>query len=324
MNHVAPLTPEILNKMYRDIAITKAFNERMVELKVQRLVPGPVHQTEGGEAAGVGVAAALRPTDLISTYYRGFPEWIAMGMDLYKLACELLGRADAFTRGKGGEMTFADPSSGIMNVGGIVGGPIPVGVGLALAAKCKGEGQVAVTFFGEGATNTGQFHEAANLAGAQCLPIIFVCVNNQWAISTFYGDISAVARPVDRAPSYAMKGHVVSGHDVAAVYGAAAEAVARARAGEGPSFIQVDTYRIGGHSSTNPETYYMDEPEIERERGRDPLKLLRERIVAENASTAEALDAIDDEADALAEDAVKRAFDSALPDDSVAFEGVYA
>ena len=286
MNEVGSVTPELLLRLYRDIALTKAFNVRMVELKQQRLVPGPIHQTEGGEAAGVGVATALLPDDLISTYYRGYPEWIARGMDLYKLACELLGKADAFTRGKGGEMTFADPSCGIMNVGGIVGGPVPVGVGLALAAKCKGRGQVAAVFFGEGATNTGQFHEAANMAGAFELPAIFVCVNNQWAISTYYGDVAAVEHPADRAPAYGMAGHIVSGQDVVAVYETAAEAVAKARAGAGPSFIEVQTYRIGGHSSTNPETYYMDEPEIERERERDPLTRLRARILDEGARHA--------------------------------------
>ena len=130
--------------------------------------------------------------------------------------------------------------------------------------------------------------------------------------------------PADRAPAYAMEGHILGGQDVVAVYEAAAEAVARARAGDGPSFIEVQTYRIGGHSSTNPETYYMDEPEIERERSRDPLVHLRSRILDEGAATAEALDDIDRETDATAEDAVRRALDAPFPDESVAFEGVYA
>ena len=140
----------------------------------------------------------------------------------------------------------------------------------------------------------------------------------------FYGDIAAVEHPADRAPSYGMNGHIVGGQDVVAVYEVATEAVARARAGEGPSFIEVQTYRIGGHSSTNPETYYMDEPEIERERERDPLVHLRARILGDGAASTEALDDIESETDAQADDAVKRALEAPFPDESVAFEGVYA
>jgi pyruvate dehydrogenase E1 component alpha subunit len=310
--------------MYRGIALTKAFNGRFVKLKAQGLVPGPIHQTEGQEAVGVGACAALDSDDYIAGYYRGFAEWVYRGCDLHKLAAELLGRGTGLCKGKGGEMTFADTSVGLMSCSGIIGGSIPVGTGLALGAKQNGRRQVAAVFFGDGAVNTGAFHEAVNMAAILKLPAVYVCLNNQWGITTCIDDTLAGGDIAGRAKAYGMPGTKVDGQDVLAVYEAAAEAVKRARAGGGPSLIEAVTYRIGGHSSTSPDFDFMDLAKMQDFRKRDPLVLLRERVLAKGYATAEHLDRIDAEVVDETNRAVERALADPLPEPEVATQGVFA
>lgn len=316
--------PDLMVNMYRGIALTKAFNGRFVKLKADGLVPGPIHQTEGQEAVGVGACAALGKEDYLAGYYRGFAEWIYRGCDLHKLAAELLGRETGLCKGKGGEMTFADTSVGLMSCSGIIGGSIPVGTGLALGAKQNGKGQVAAVFFGDGAVNTGAFHEAVNMAAVLKLPAIYVCLNNQWGISTCIDDTLAGGDIAARAKGYGMPGSKVDGQDVVAVYRAARDAVARARNGEGPSLIEAVTYRIGGHSSTAPDFDFMDLNKMDQFRKRDPLVLLRERIVAEGISSVAELDRIDRDVVAQTNRAVDQALADPLPRPAIATEGVFA
>lgn len=315
---------DLLIKMYRGIALTKAFNGRFVKLKAQGLVPGPIHQTEGQEAVGVGACAALDMDDYIAGYYRGFAEWIYRGCDLHKLAAELLGRATGLCKGKGGEMTFADTSVGLMSCSGIIGGSIPVGVGLALGAKQNGRRQVAGVFFGDGAVNTGAFHEAVNMAAVLKLPAILVCLNNQWGITTCIDDTLAGGDIAGRANAYGVPGVRVDGQDVVAVYEATRDAVARARRGEGPTLIEAVTYRIGGHSSTSPDFDFMDLKKMQDFRNRDPLLVLRERVLAGEQVAAEDLDRIDREVVAETNRAVEEALADPLPGPEVATEGVFA
>lgn len=313
----------LLIKMYRDIALTKEFNGRFVVLKREGKVPGPIHQTEGQEAVGVGVATALKKDDYLVGYYRGMAEWIARGMDLKKLAAELLGRAPGLCHGKGGEMTLADPSIGLLSCSGIVGGSIPTGVGVAFAAKSYRRGQVVAVFFGDGAANTGAFHEGLNMAGFLKVPAIFVCLNNQYGISTSIGDVLAGGSIAKRATAYGMPGLEVDGNDVVAVYEAAVEAVTRARGGEGPSLIEAVTYRIGGHSSTNPETDFMDQEKMKYFLSRDPLTLLHRRLLDEGLATEEELQAIVEEMVKEAEAAVQFGLEAPYPDPEEALRGVF-
>ena len=321
---MSQVAPDLVVRMYRGIALTKAFNGRFVQLKSQGLVPGPIHQTEGQEAVGVGACAALDEHDYVAGYYRGFAEWVYRGCDLHKLAAELLGRGTGLCKGKGGEMTFADTSVGLMSVSGIIGGSIPVGTGLALGARQNGRKQVAAVFFGDGAVNTGAFHEAVNMAAVLKLPAIYVCLNNQWGITTCIDDTLAGGDIAGRAKAYGMPGTKVDGQDVLAVYEAAAAAVARARRGEGPSLIEAVTYRIGGHSSTSPDFDFMDAEKMRDFRRRDPLVLLRARILAEGQAAADKLDRIDAEVVEETNRAVEKALGDPLPEPEVATQGVFA
>ena len=302
--------PNLLRRMYRGIALTKAFNGRFVQLKAQGQVPGPIHQTEGQEAVGIGTCAALDDSDYVVGYYRGWAEWVYRGSDLRKLAAEILGRGTGLCKGKGGEMTLADTSVGVMSCSGIIGGSIPTGVGVALGAWQQDRKQVVMIYFGDAAVNTGAFHEGVNMAAKLKLPAIFVCLNNQWGITTGIYDTLAGGNIARRADGYGMPGVQVDGQDVVAVHDAARDAVARARAGQGPTLIEAVTYRIGGHSSTSPDFDFMDLDLMARFKERDPLRLLRERLIADGTAKRDDLDAID--RDVMAES--DRAIDTALRD----------
>jgi len=313
----------LLKWMYRNMALTKSFNGQFVELKRQGKVPGPVHQTEGQEAVGVGVCAALGANDQVVNYYRGFAEWVCRGVNLKRLSAEILGKGPGLCQGKGGEMTLADPSVGIVSASGIIGGSIPTGVGVAYAAKMRGKEQVVAIFFGDGAINTGAFHEGFNMAAALKVPALFVCLNNQYAISTYIGDVMAGESIAHRASAYGRPGWEVDGNDVLAIYDAATEAVRSARKGEGPSLIDAKTFRIGGHSSTNPEIYYMDQEKMARYQARDPLRLLRRHLLRHGHATAEELDAVDKEVAKEAKEAVDFGMEAPYPPDSLATQGVF-
>ena len=321
---VTTIDPALLKAMYRGIALTKAFNGRFVELKAQGQVPGPVHQTEGQEAVGIGTCAALEKEDYVVGYYRSYAEWIYRGSDLRKLAAEILGRGTGLCGGKGGEMTLADTSVGIMSCSGIIGGSIPTGVGVALGALYKEQKQVAAIYFGDGAVNTGAFHEGVNMAAMLKLPAIFVCLNNQWGITTCIYDTLAGGDIARRADGYGIPGVKVDGQDVVAVYEAARDAVARARRGDGPTLIEAVTYRIGGHSSTAPDFNFMDLDLMRQFKERDPLQLLRARMLSERAASADELDQIERDVHEQSESAISIALRDPWPAEEEAARGVFA
>jgi pyruvate dehydrogenase E1 component alpha subunit len=271
------LEPERLIDLFRTMATIREFEDQIYRNLLAGLVPGTTHLCQGQEAVPTGAVAALRGDDYLAYTYRGHGVCLARGMAPEAAFAEIYGRATGVSGGLGGSMHLTDPGLGLMGSFGIVGAGLPFAVGLGLAAKLRGKGQVSMVFFGDGACNIGAFHEALNMASVWRLPTVFVCENN------LYGEYSRIDRTTPfedlarRADAYAMPGRIVDGNDVLAVYDAATEAVAQARAGDGPTFLECKTYRRGGHSRTDPATY-RPEAEVKAWLARDPLKLCRETL----------------------------------------------
>jgi pyruvate dehydrogenase E1 component alpha subunit len=309
---VEPKVKPDLLKLYGDMVLIRHFEEQVQMLFTQSLVPGTTHLAQGQEAIAVGFAAALRPDDYSTYTYRGHHHALARGMDPQAAIAEIMGKATGVNHGKGGSMHLTDKKLGLYGSFAIVGAGLPVAVGLGRAAQLRKDGRVSVTFFGDGATNIGAFHEALNLAAVWKAPVIFVCENN------LYGEYSPLRRttPVDdlavRATSYAMRSQIVDGNDVNAVYEAASEAIRLAREGEGPSFLECKTYRHRGHSRSDPAKYRPEE-EVKAWLARDPLKIAR-RYLVESGHSEEELDRIDAEVERTIEEAVEQAKAAPAPD----------
>ena len=302
----APSREPDLRQMFRDMARIRVFEETVQGLFMQSLVAGTTHLAQGQEAVAVGVANAIRPYDYSTYTYRGHHHALARGLDLEAAFAELLGRTTGINHGKGGSMHLTDARLGLYGSFAIVGAGLPVAVGLGRAAQLRRDGRVSVTFFGDGATNIGAFHEAMNLAAVWQAPVVFVCENN------LYGEYSPLrtTTPVDdlvvRASSYAMRAHKVDGNDVIAVHTAACEAVELARAGKGPTFLECKTYRHRGHSRSDPGKYRPDE-EVKAWLARDPLTVARRRLTEAGEATDEELDRVQAEVAAEVEAAVEAA-----------------
>ena len=258
---------------FRRMIEIRLFEDKVQELFQQGMIEGTTHLCQGQEAVSVGSMAALQPDDYLTVTYRGHGHAIARGLEIGTLFAEMMGRSTGCCRGVGGSMHFTDFSRGLIGAFAIVGAGLPVAVGAALSAKLKGEDRVALTFFGDGTTNIGTFHEALNMASVWSAPVVFIIENN------LYGEYSPVREttPLDdlaeRAKSYAIPGVVVDGQDVEAVHAAVQEAVDRARRGEGPSLLEMKTYRYRGHSRSDPAKYRAP-GELEQWKERDPITLL--------------------------------------------------
>jgi TPP-dependent pyruvate/acetoin dehydrogenase alpha subunit len=317
-----PDGPDIV-KMYRDMVRIRVFEETVQGLFMQSLVSGTTHLAQGQEAVAVGVANAMRPDDYSTYTYRGHHHALARGLDLEAAFAELLGRATGINHGKGGSMHLTDARLGLYGSFAIVGAGLPVAVGLGRAAQLRKNGRISATFFGDGATNIGAFHEAMNLASVWKAPVLFVCENN------LYGEYSPLrsTTPVEdlaiRASSYAMRAQIEDGNDVVAVFEAARDAAARARAGEGPTFLEYKTYRHRGHSRSDPAKYRPEE-EVKAWLARDPLTAARRRLVDAGTSTEADLDRVDTEVAAEVEAAVERAKSGPWPELSEVTTNVYA
>ena len=279
--------PEIYNRISKDDALLalrrmhriRRFEEAAEDSYVRGLSYGTMHLSIGQEATAVGVCAALSDADCITSTHRGHGHCIAKGAELMPMFAEFLGREAGYCRGRGGSMHIAEPARGNLGANGIVGGGLPIAVGAALSAKKRGTGSVAVAFFGDGANNEGAFHESLNLASIWKLPVVFVCENNQYAMSMAIGRSTAVANVADRAGAYGMPGVIVDGNDFAAVAEASFAATDRARAGQGPTLIEAKTYRTRGHSRSDRNRYRTRE-EIEEWKARDPIALFERQIIA--------------------------------------------
>ncbi len=267
--------------LYRMMLRIRAFELQVVDLYKHALIRGSTHVYLGEEAIATGVCAALRPDDMIVSTHRGHGHMLAKGGDPKRMMAELLGRAEGYCQGKGGSMHIADLDLGILGANGIVGGGLTLAAGAALSCQYSDTDQVVVCFFGDGAFNQGSFHESANLAALWRLPLIFVCENNQYALSTRVGQSTAVHDLSLRAAGYDFPGQNVDGNDVLAVLAAAEWAVARARAGAGPSLIVAKSYRWEGHMVGDPQEYRTRQ-EVEEAMQGCPIKCFREQLVAQS------------------------------------------
>ena len=317
------LDREALLKLYTTMTTIRHFEERGIPETGQRGVSASIHSSAGQEAVATGVCANLTDEDYIGSTHRGHGHCIAKGVDPKLMMAELFGRSTGPNKGKGGSMHISDMSKGMLGTNGVVGASIPLALGAALTSKIKKLGRVAVAFFGDGGSSQGVTHESMNLASIWKLPVIFLCENNGYAMSTPSEYAVSITHIADRAQGYDMPGVHVDGMDVFAVYDATAQAVARARAGEGPTLIECQTYRYYGHTVfDNPLTYRSKEEE-DHWRARDPLKLFREAVLPQGDITAEELDQIDAEAVTLMEEAVKFADESPFPEPVELYDDVY-
>lgn len=294
---------ETLLAWYRRMVEIRAFENRVQELFFDGLIQGTTHLCQGQEAVCVGAASALGPEDYLTVTYRGHGQSIARGMSLEAAFSELMGKSTGCSGGMGGSMHLADHRLGLLGAFAIVGAGLPVAVGAALSAQLQGNGRVAITFCGDGATNIGTFHEAVNMAAVWKAPVIFVVENNLYGEYSPLAETTAVADLASRAASYGIPGVIVDGQDVLAVHQVVAAARARALAGEGPTLIEAKTYRFRGHSRTDPATY-RPPGELDAWLARDPITLLGARLSAEGVlseDAAEALgEAVEHEVDAAA------------------------
>ena len=311
-------------KLYTTMSTIRNFEERGVPETGQRRMSASVHSSAGQEAVPTGVCAHLSDDDYIGSTHRGHGHCIAKGVEPKLMMAELFGRSTGSNKGKGGSMHIADMSKGMLGTNGVVAASVPLAVGAALTSKLKKLGRVAVAFFGDGGANQGVLHESMNLASVWKLPVIFCCENNQYAESTPVEYSLSTAHVADRAAGYNMPGIHVDGMDVFAVYDAAGEAVARARAGEGPTLLECLTYRFYGHTVFDNPLSYRTKEEEQYWRGRDPLKLFREAVLPQGDITEEELDQIDREAESLMEEAVKFADESPLPEAIELYDDVYS
>ena len=240
--------PELLERMFRVMLEAREFEEQLYYLFLTTAMPGTMHQAVGQEAVAVGVVSALNPDDTITSTHRGHAHCVAKDVPLDEMMAEMFAKREGSCRGMGGSMHLTDFSKGMLGAFAIVGSGIPIATGAALSARVRNSGQVAVSFFGDGAVNEGTFHEALNMAALWNLPAIYIIENNQYALSMTVAESSALPDLAARACAYNMPGVRVDGNDVLAVYEATREAVERARAGGGPTLIEALTYRIRGHA----------------------------------------------------------------------------
>ncbi|KRU91842.1 putative dehydrogenase E1 component [Pseudomonas aeruginosa] len=320
---MSTLSTDQLLHAYRVMRTIRAFEERLHVEFATGEIPGFVHLYAGEEASAAGVMAHLRDDDCIASTHRGHGHCIAKGVDVHGMMAEIYGKKTGVCQGKGGSMHIADLEKGMLGANGIVGAGAPLATGAALAAKLKGSDAVAVAFFGDGGSNEGAVFEAMNLAAVWNLPCLFVAENNGYAEATAANWSVACDHIADRAAGFGMPGVTVDGFDFFAVHEAAGAAIERARAGEGPSLIEVKLTRYYGHFEGDAQTY-RDPDEVKHYREtRDCLKQFRERTCHAGLLSASDLDAIDAEVEARIEDAVQRAKNDPKPEPADLLRDVY-
>jgi TPP-dependent pyruvate/acetoin dehydrogenase alpha subunit len=293
--------------MLQKMCEIRYFEEKAEELYIRGLVHGTMHLSIGQEASAVGSSSALRPDDLIIHHHRGHGHTIAKGADITLMMAEFLGKESGYCRGRGGSMHIADIPGGNLGATGVVGSGIPTAVGIALALQMRRSDQVLLCFFGDGAANLGEFHEALNMASIWTLPVVFICENNQYGMSMSVRRSMNIERISTRALAYGIPGATVDGNDVLAVCQTVAAGVEHARSGAGPSLIENVTYRWRGHSKSDRNLYRTQE-EIETWKERDPIKRFKGVLVEAGVMEDQEAEAIDREA----KDTVDRAAEEAL------------
>ena len=308
--------------LYRTMLTIRLFEQRVAREFRTGEIPGFVHMYIGEEAVAAGVCANLDDGDYVTSTHRGHGHCIAKGCELGPMMAEIYGREDGLCKGRGGSMHIADFSRGMLGANAIVGGGIALATGAGLASSVRGSGQVAVAFFGDGAANQGILHESLNLAAIWKLPVLYVCENNGFAESTPAAYATSVPDVASRAVAYGIPGVVADGADVREVYAAAHAAVARARAGEGPTLLEVKTYRFLGHFEGDPDRY-RDDHERRVTREHDALERLREELLAAADATEAELDELAAELETAVAQAVEFARASPFPDPAEIARYVY-
>ncbi|MGB2815366.1 MAG: thiamine pyrophosphate-dependent dehydrogenase E1 component subunit alpha [Dehalococcoidales bacterium] len=308
--------------MFRTMVRIRRFEERVAREFADGNIPGSVHLYIGEEAVATGAIAHLKKEDYIMSTHRGHGHIIAKGGEPNKMMAEMFAKKTGYCLGKGGSMHIADLDIGMLGAAGIVGSGIPIATGAALSAQMRGTDQVTICFFGDGASNTGRFHEGINMASVWHLPVVFICENNLWAVSVPTSLSLNIPNVADRAVGYGIPGVVVDGMDVMAVYEAAGEAVNRARKGQGPTLIEAKTYRFRGHFEGDSGTYRPKE-EIDRWMQKDPINNYKAKLLETKVLTEKQAEDIDKEALAEMEAAMKFAHDSPFPELKETLENVY-
>jgi pyruvate dehydrogenase E1 component alpha subunit len=311
-------------EIYTTMVKIRMFETKVSELFAANKIPGVVHLYIGEEAVAAGVCAVLKKEDYITSTHRGHGHLLAKGGEIKRMLAELFGKKTGYCKGKGGSMHIADIDLGILGANGIVGGGPPLAAGAALAAKYRNQDAVAVSFFGDGASNQGTTHEAMNLAACWKLPVIFVNENNMYGLSACTSATLCIADVADRASAYGMPGVVVDGNDVIAVYEAAAEAVRRGRKGLGPTLIECKTYRHRGHTEGDPGTAYRSRDEVEEWKKKDPIPRLEKRLIETKVLTRKQMEGIRDTIDTEIQEGARFAEESPYPDASDITADVYA
>ncbi|MDL2258994.1 thiamine pyrophosphate-dependent dehydrogenase E1 component subunit alpha [Eubacteriales bacterium OttesenSCG-928-K08] len=314
---------EQLANFFQTMCNIRCFEERVEKNFLAGNIPGFVHLYIGEEAIATGVCAALEKTDYIESTHRGHGHCIAKGADINRMMAEIFGKREGLCKGKGGSMHIADFSVGMLGANGVVGGGFNLAAGAALASKMQGNNKISLVFFGDGASNRGTFHEAANLASAWQLPMIFALEMNCWASTTPYRTTTNVENISDRAAGYGMPREIVDGNDVLAVYEAAQRAVERARSGGGPTFLEFKTYRIRGHFVGDPEQYRTKEEVKKVFDETDPLKLFRQKYTAEGVFSDAELDEIYQNAVRAIDEAIAYADKGVYPAETELYEDLY-
>jgi pyruvate dehydrogenase E1 component alpha subunit len=308
--------------MYRQMALIRRFEEEATRAYAQGKIGGFLHLYIGQEAIAVGAAAAIEKRDYVFQSYRDHGTALALGMTARDAMAELFGKHTGCAHGLGGSMHFFDVEHNFLGGWGIVGGHIPLAAGAGFSARYTREDRVTLCFFGEGATSIAGFHEGMHLAGLWQLPVVFICENNEYAMGTPMHRTSPVSELTAKAQGYGIPGEAMDGQDVLAVRDAIGKAVKRARDGEGPTFIEMKTYRYRGHSISDPAKYRSKE-ELEERKKRDPL-LIAKKYLTDNGVNEQELEDLDDEVDQEIEDAVKFADESEPAREEVMMSTVYA
>ncbi len=321
----APPAPsaDVRLRLYRSMVEMRAFEKRAYDLFLQGLVKGTSHLGLGQEAVAAGFGVALRPEDYTFCTYRGHNHTLARGVPMAPVMAELMGRQLGLMAGKGGSMHLTSIPHRMMGSYAIVGAHLTIANGAAWSSKLRGAPEVTVCFFGDGTTNIGAFHEALNLAAVWQLPIVFVCENNRWMEYTPISSVTAVAHPAaGRAPAYGLDPILIDGNDADATFAAAASALERARAGGGPSLIEAETYRHGGHSRADPGKYRPDD-EVAAWLARDPIPTYRARLVAAGVDEG-ALVRVEEAAPEAVDEATEQAMASPPPDLALVHRDVFS
>jgi pyruvate dehydrogenase E1 component alpha subunit len=314
---------ELLKVFYYKMLKIRKFEETVEKYFLDGEIPGFVHLYIGEEAIASGVCANLTDKDYIASTHRGHGHTIAKGADLNRAMAEIFGKKTGFCKGKGGSMHIADFSVGMLGANGVVGGGFNLATGAALAIKKQNRDNVAVVFFGDGASNRGTFHEALNLASVWKIPVIFVCENNEWASTTPYRTTISVEDISVRAAGYSVPSKIVDGNDIFAVYDGFKEAMNYAKAGNGPFFLEAKTYRIKGHYVGDPELYRNKEEVQKVYDTNNPITRFEEKVLGEKLMTQNELEEIKVKVKKEIEDAIDFAMTSEYPDPSEIFDNLY-